>query len=128
MVNLINVDLMRLASNIPYANHLHSIATASTDQVTFLSYHDSFQTDVLGPNPSSELAFEAGWDAFHEAGVYNIKTGLLYATSNFVIEEGTDNPINVTAIDINGNNNITSIRYPKVSEANGGCAYYPVGT
>ena len=123
MVNIINVDLLSLATNLQYANHLQSIASASTKEVTFLSYDDSFMTDVLGPNPTQELVYEADYDAFHEAGVYNIKTGLLYATSNYA--GSLDNPINVTAIDINGNNDIMSIRYPLVAEANGGSAFYP---
>jgi gluconolactonase len=39
-----------------------------------------------------------------------------------------DNPINVTAIDIHNDNKIESIRYKHLHEANGGAAFYPVGT
>lgn len=38
------------------------------------------------------------------------------------------NPINVTAIDIHGNNSIQSHRYEHLAEANGGTAWYPVGS
>ena len=36
--------------------------------------------------------------------------------------------VNVTAIDINGNYSVQSIRYKHLHEANGGAAFYPVGT
>ena len=51
---------------------------------------------------------------------------MIYATSNW--NGSLENPINVTAIDISNDNEITSIRFPKVSEANGGAPFYPVGT
>lgn len=46
----------------------------------------------------------------------------------FVLTGSFSNPINVTAIDLNNNNAISSIRYPNLNEANGGAAFYPVGT
>ncbi|GAB7357919.1 hypothetical protein MBLNU230_g0086t1 [Neophaeotheca triangularis] len=128
MVNLTYVDLLGLASSIPYANQLQSVVDASTDHVSFISYNDSFVNDILGPNVSQELVTEKSWEAFHEAGVYNIATGQLYVSSNW--NGSFDNPINVTAIDINNNNNnsITSLRYPDLHESNGGTAFYPAGT
>jgi gluconolactonase len=66
------------------------------------------------------------WDAFHEAGVHNVATGKIYATSNWASEY--DNPINITTIDLNNNDSIASLRYDNVRNANGGCAYYPPGT
>jgi gluconolactonase len=39
-----------------------------------------------------------------------------------------DNPINVTAIDINNGNTIQSVRYEHLAEPNGAAAFYPVGT
>ena len=57
---------------------------------------------------------------------YNIKTGLLYATSNW--NGSLDNPINITAIDINNDYKITSLQYANVAEANGGAPFYPVGS
>jgi len=126
MVNITHVDVLGLAASIPYANELTALANASTDHVSFISYSDEFFTNILGNNVTQELVAETSWDAFHEAGVYNIETGLLYATSNYA--GSLDNPINVTAIDINRNNEITSIRYPHLSLANGGSAFYPVGS
>jgi gluconolactonase len=126
MVNITHVDVLSLAASIPYANELTAIANASTEHVSFISYSDEFLNGVLGNNATQQLVAEVSWDAFHEAGVYNIETGLLYATSNWA--GSFDNPINVTAIDINRNNEITSIRYPGLAEANGGAAFYPVGS
>ncbi|KAK5118909.1 hypothetical protein LTR62_000120 [Meristemomyces frigidus] len=126
MVNITHVDLLGLASSIPYAYQLQSIANASVNHISFISYNESFVTDILGPNVSQALVAREDWVAFHEAGVYNIATGKLYATSNW--NGSFDNPINVTAIDIHNNNTIQSIRYPGLYEANGGAAFYPVGT
>ena len=111
--------------------------------ITFHSYHtvrylanwfhtkltiqdESFVTNILGPNVSQELVGHYDWQAFHEAGVYNIETGKLYATSNW--NGSFDNPINVTAIDIHNGNRIESVRYEDLAEANGAAAFYPVGT
>lgn len=126
MVNITHVNLLNLASSIPYANELASIANASTDQISSISYNDAFTQDILGANASQELITQESWVAFHEAGVYNIKTGKLYATSNW--NGSLDNPINVTAIDINNDNAIESMRYAHLNEANGGAAFYPVGS
>ena len=126
MVNITRVDLLQLATSFPYAYHLDAIANASTNQVNFISYNESFITDILGPNVSQELVVTLPWNAFHEAGIYNIKTGQLYATSNW--NGSSDNPVNVTAIDIHNNNTITSLRYDNLANGNGGAAFYPVGT
>lgn len=126
MVNITHVDLLQLATSFQYANHLQAIANASTNQISFLSYDESFVNNVLGPNVSQQFITQTDWTAFHEAGVYNIETGKLYATSNWA--GSLDNPINVTAIDISNGNTIESIRFENVAEANGACAYYPPGT
>ena len=98
MVNITSVDLLHLASSIPYAYQLQSIANASIDHISFISYNDTFITDILGANVSQQLVAQTDWVAFHEAGVYNIQTGKLYATSNWA--GSLSNPVNVTAIDI----------------------------
>lgn len=126
MVNITHVDLLRLATSFDYSYSLEAIANASTEQVSFISYHPTFDTEVLGNNPSQKLVADLPWNAFHEAGVYNKQTGKLYGTSNWVGD--FDNPINVTVIDINNNDAISSVRYPNLAEANGGTAFYPVGT
>jgi gluconolactonase len=84
MVNITHVDVLSLAASIPYANELTAIANASSDHVSFFSYSDEFLHGVLGNNATQQLVAETSWEAFHEAGVYNIATGLLYATSNWV--------------------------------------------
>ena len=77
MVNITTVDLLRLATSFPYAYQLQATANASIDHISFISYNDSFANDILGPDASQELVVHAAWEAFHEAGVYNIKTGML---------------------------------------------------
>jgi len=126
MVNITHVDLLSLATSYQYAYSLQDVANASVNEVSFLSYNDTFANDILGPDAFQELITELSWNAFHEAGVYNIKTGKLYATSNW--NGSFDNPINVTSIDISNDNQIESLRYADVNEANGGAAFYPVGT
>ena len=89
MVNITHVDLLALATSYHYTYQIQDIANASTNHVSFISYSDTFVNDILGSNPTQELVSNpGGWEPFHEAGVYNIKTGKLYATSNFVIGEG----------------------------------------
>ena len=83
MVNITNVDLLALASSFQYAYELGRVANASTDHISFISYNDSFVADILGPNASQEMIVSLSWEAFHEAGVYNIATGQLYAASNW---------------------------------------------
>lgn len=126
MVNITHINVLSLASSLPYADKLHSIAQASDEHVSFFSYHKSFLTDVLGPNASQELVAQESWKAFHEAGVYNHATGKLYASSNWQFD--LDNPINVTAIDLLQNDAIESIRFDKVTNPNGAAAFYPVGS
>jgi gluconolactonase len=127
MVNITRVDLLALATSYHYNYQIQDIANASTNHVSFISYSETFVNDILGPNPTQELVSNPGWEAFHEAGVYNIQTGKLYAASNFEIGE-LNNHINVTAIDIHNNNTIESISYRHLHSANGGAAFYPVGT
>ncbi|TIA44204.1 calcium-dependent phosphotriesterase [Aureobasidium pullulans] len=127
MVNITRVNLLSLAASIPYATELQAVVNGSVDHLSFISYNESFVTDILGPNVSQQLVGNyQDFQPFHEAGVYNIQTGKLYATSNW--QGSLDNPINVTAIDIHGNNSIQSLHFDKLAEANGGSTFYPVGT
>lgn len=125
MVNITHVDLLKLATSIPYYSQLQAITNASTDHVSFLAYDQSFVDDILGTNATQRLVADLPWDAFHEAGVYNMATRKIYAASNWA--GNFSNPINVTAIDVD-TDEITSLRYKDLAEANGGAAFYPVGT
>lgn len=126
MVNITTVDLLSLASSYQYAYEIQSIANASTDHVSFISYDSSF-SNILGSNPTQELVWSyTAYQPFHEAGVYNQQTGQLYFTSNW--NGSLDNPINVTAVDIHNGNAITSLRYDNLHEANGARAFYPPGS
>ncbi|CAD0098573.1 unnamed protein product [Aureobasidium mustum] len=71
MVNITHVNLLTLATSIPYANELYAIANASTEHVSFLSYNDTFVNDILGANVSQQLVLSENYQAFHEAGVFN---------------------------------------------------------
>lgn len=125
MVNITAVDLLSLATSIPYANQLTSLTTSAPDAVQFLSYNASFITDILGSNVSQTLIANETWQAFHEAGVYNQATNSLYIASNWA--GNITNPVNITVLRLD-DYSISSTRYNSLNEANGGCAYYPVGT
>ena len=75
MVNITHVDLLALATSYQYNYMIQSIANASTDHVSFISYDNSFVSNILGPKPTQELVITEPWAAFHEAGVYNQATG-----------------------------------------------------
>ncbi|RMZ13479.1 hypothetical protein D0862_02304 [Hortaea werneckii] len=131
MVNLTYVNYLQLATNLSYVQQLQTIVESPPEAINFVAYHDSFVSDILGPKPSQELVAETAWPAFHEAGVYNIETGKLYASSNRA-DDVEANPINVTAIDIRRDANsavsIASLHFDHLAQANGACAYYPPGT
>ncbi|KAI7461063.1 lactonohydrolase [Hortaea werneckii] len=131
MVNLTYVNYLQLATNLSYVRQLESTVETPPDGINFVAYQDSFVSDVLGADFSQELVAETTWAAFHEAGVYNIETGKLYATSNRA-DDVEANPINVTAIDIGRDANsavsIDSLHFDQLAQANGACAYYPPGT
>lgn len=125
MVHIHTVDLLKLATSFQYVDQLEAIVNASADHVSLLAYDQSFVDDVLGPNVTQRLVADMPWNAFHEAGIYNIATKKIYVTSNWA--GSLDNPINITAIDVT-NDEISSFRIPHVTEGNGGAAFYPPGT
>jgi gluconolactonase len=84
MVNITSVNLLHLATSYQYFYDIQTIANASTDHVSFISYHDSF-LDILGANPTQELVADYPYAAFHEAGVYNQATGQLYFVRLLII-------------------------------------------
>ncbi|KAI7498561.1 lactonohydrolase [Hortaea werneckii] len=130
MVNLTYVNYLQLATNLSYVRELETTIETPTNGINFVAYQDCFVRDILGPDFSQELVAETAWSAFHEAGVYNIETGKLYASSNRA-DDFEANPINVTAIDIGGHAtsdvSIASIHFDQLAQANGACAYYPPG-
>jgi gluconolactonase len=73
MMDITSVDVLALASNFSFAQQIYLIAGApSIEQVTFISYNDSFATNVVGDNATSELVTSLPWTAFHE-GVSSAK-------------------------------------------------------
>ncbi|KXT18514.1 hypothetical protein AC579_2308 [Pseudocercospora musae] len=117
MVNITYVDVLRLATSFDYADSLNSITNASTDHASLLACDQSLLDGVIGTNSTQKLIAELPFDAFHE--------GKIYATSNWA--GSLDNPINITIVDPN-TGDISFTRYVNVAEANGGAAFYPVGT
>lgn len=68
-MSVTHVDLLGLATSIPYANQLQLLGNNSVSAISFLSYNNSFADDILGPNVSQTLVVDESWVAFHEAGV-----------------------------------------------------------
>lgn len=122
MVNVTTVNLLTLATSLPYANNILSLE--NTSSIHFLSYDPSFESTILGPNASASLVSSQSYNAFHEAGVYNKPTNAIYIASNFNTKDGLSNPINVTMYHL-ANKSVTSTRYQGLAEANGGCTYIP---
>lgn len=125
MVNITTVNLLALASSLEYAAQLASLPASTNSSIEFLSYNDTFKTEILGSNVTSTLISNQTWEAFHEAGVYSQADNALYVSSNWA--KNFSNPINVTIINL-ANNEIQSVRYPNLASANGATAYYPPGT
>ena len=119
MATVSSVNLLSLATSLPYAAQLSSIASNATSSVQFLSYNDSFTNDILGPDVSQQLISHQSYQAFHEAGVYYKATNSVYIASNW---QSYDNPVNVTILNLN-DYSISTTRYPGLYEANGGCPY-----
>ena len=116
MANVTTVNLFQLARSLAYATSLS--VNPNNDTVNFLSYNDSFTTDILGPSVAVTLAAEESWNAFHEAGVYYKETNSAYISSNFGGLPYEENRINVTAYSFT-DGSITSTRYPNLAAANG---------
>lgn len=120
MVSVTTVNLLTLATSLPYANQFTNLATTSND-IHLLSYDAGFSS-VLGPNASTSLVAQLPYNAFHEGGVYNKQTNSIYISSNYNLKTGLSNPINISIYHLD-NNSVTSTRYAGLAEANGGCTY-----
>jgi len=125
MVNITTVDLLGLASSLSYSQQILNLSDTANSSIQFVSYDKSFITDILGPNVSQALISNQSYNAFHEAGVYNQATNSLYMASNWAHD--FSNPINVTILNLD-DYTVSSARYPNIYAANGGEAFYPVGT
>ncbi|KAI9711706.1 MAG: hypothetical protein M1820_001850 [Bogoriella megaspora] len=119
MASVTSVNLLTLATSLPYAAQIDSIASNATNSVQFISYNDTFTSDILGPNVSQQLISSQSYQAFHEAGIYYKATNSMYITSNW---QTLQNPINVTILNLD-DYSITETRYNGLYEANGGCPY-----
>ena len=118
MVNITTVNLFQLSNSINYVNNLASLTNTGNKTVNFLSYNDTFKTDILGPNPTASLVSAQEWQAFHEAGVYYKETNTSYIASNFATLPYDQNPINVTQYNFT-DNTVTHHRYANLAAMNG---------
>ncbi|QDS77369.1 hypothetical protein FKW77_005646 [Venturia effusa] len=121
MSSVTTVNLLTLATSLPYAAQINSF-TDSTPELSFVQYEDEFSS-ILGLNPSWEKIANRSFKAFHEAGVYDQKTGQLFMTSNY---EGPSNPIVVTVLNMT-DYSVTSEPYEGLTAGNGGASYLAPG-
>lgn len=121
MATVTTVNLFTLATSLPYAAQINSF-TNSTSGLSFVQYEDEFSS-ILGTNASWEKIAEKSYPAFHEAGVYDQKTGQLFMTSNY---GGASSPIVVTVLNMT-DYTVTSAPYAGLTAGNGGASYVAPG-
>ena len=85
MASVTSVNLLTLATSFPYVNQIANIVSTANSSVEFLSFNDTFTNTILGPNVSQQLISQQSYEAFHEAGVYNLATNSLYMASNWLV-------------------------------------------
>ena len=107
---IVDYDVKRASVDIKYARSI--IKTSS-----FLVYDPKFRK-VLGSNPEITLIEERNNKFAHEAGLYIKSTGCEYFTANFQ----TSDPVELFSINCE-TNEIKSLSYPDVVNANGACNY-----
>ncbi|KAF2110918.1 hypothetical protein BDV96DRAFT_583137 [Lophiotrema nucula] len=125
MSNIVSIDLLAAATNPLYFQQLVTTNASNPTTIELLAYNNTFATDVLGSNATARQLYNLPWQAFHEMGTYNKPTNSIYVTSNW--NGSSDNPINVTVIDLGNNYSISSTGYADLAEANGGTNWYPPG-
>lgn len=123
MASVTTIDLLTLATSLPYASQISSFSTELAN-VTFQQYDNSF-SNILGPNASWRMISNQSYEAFHEAGVYHQETNSLYISSNWAGD--FSNPINVSILSLE-DYSLTSQRYDGLFAPNGGTAYVTPGT
>lgn len=124
MASITTIDLLTLATSLPYANQSIASYAKNVENITIQSFDSSFST-VLGSNPSWRLLANESYQAFHEAGVYIQDTNSLYISSNWANDFA--NPINVSILNL-GDYSLTSERYDGLFAPNGGTTYVTPGT
>jgi hypothetical protein len=122
MASVTTIDLLTLATSLPYAGQVSTLNTI--EEITFQQFDNSFST-ILGANASWQIIANETWQAFHEAGVYNQETNSLYITSNWASD--FSNPINMSILNLE-DYSVTSQRYAGLASPNGGTLYVPPGT
>ena len=123
MASVTTIDLLALATSLPYAAEISTFSTG-IENVTFQSYENSFAS-ILGPNASWRMIANESYEAFHEAGVYHLATNSLYIASNWANDFA--NPINISILNLD-DYSVRSQRYAGLASPNGGTAYVTPGT
>ncbi|KAE9968530.1 hypothetical protein BLS_005790 [Venturia inaequalis] len=121
MPSVTTVNLLRLATSLPYAAQINSF-TNSTPGLSFVQYEDEFSS-ILGLNASWKKIANESYKAFHEAGVYDQTTKSLFMTSNY---GGPSSPIVVTVLNMT-DYSVTSGPYKGLTAGNGGTSYVAPG-
>lgn len=129
--NIINVDLLQVASN---ANYFAELAATNITEpaISLLAYHPDFY-ELFGSESAGRQVWHLPWEAFHEGGIYNHKTNSLYILSNY---QSLEDNINVTVVSLessdypfhstqfenlamgNGGTNVRSVRQYPAARAN----------
>lgn len=132
MANVTAVNLLALATSLPYGAQLASIASNASNQLQLLAYHPNFTSQIVNTSVPVTLIANESYDAFHEAGIYDHPTNSLYIASNWNSVNTSYDPINISVYHFSdgtyNTGQVTSERYYGLSEANGGCTYTPPGT
>jgi gluconolactonase len=121
MASITTVNLLALATSLPYASQINSFP-ATTPNVSFVQYDRGF-SKILGKNASWKMIANESYQAFHEAGVYDQKTGQLFISSNW---GGPSVPILMTTLNMT-DYAVTSTPWGGISTANGGATYIAPG-
>lgn len=99
-------------------------ATAEPESPYFAIYDTAFE-DILGPDPSINLAVEQDWPFAHEAGVYIPDQDAVFVTSNR-LGGGPSSSIKISKVSRNKNGSWSSEQIPTdLPMGNGGINYGP---
>ena len=123
LASVTTVNLLSLATSLPYGSQIASIGSSAPTTLSLLSYNETF-TSLLNLTSPPRLLANLSWDAFHEAGVYSQRTHSVYIASNWNANHTSNDPVNVTILHL-ADNSVSSTRYKGLAEANGGCTYVP---
>ncbi|KAF1986006.1 lactonohydrolase, partial [Aulographum hederae CBS 113979] len=121
MTSITSIDMMAMATSLPYCSSIASFAASANDSLNFLSYDSSFTNSILAPGAPYHLISTEPTMAFHESGVYHHATNSVYISSSYSTE---NYPSAMTVYNLTSDE-VYSTHFPDLYEANGGTAYTP---